>query len=160
MKHLIAAVGILLASWMTAASQAQVGKSHELSLKGVAVPSSARGTLTVVGKSEGPVSGSFEISIWYNPVTNQITGGSWKLIVPQPGRGGASKPQGALTGSVRGGAIAHDEHGKVKSAEGVQLSIRRSVGQYSGVAKGSGKLSGTFNLRRQHPFMGQLNISF
>ena len=160
MKQLIATIGILVASWMTATSQAQTIKSHELSLRGVAVPSSTRGTIVLVGKSEGTISGSFEISIWYNPVTNKVIGGTWKVTVPQQGHGGASKAQGALAGSVSGGAVTLDEHGKVKSADGVQLSIRRSVGQYSRIAKGSGKFSGTFNLRRQHPFVGQLNISF
>lgn len=160
MKHLIAAVAILLASWMTAMSQAHVVKSHDLSLKGVAVPSSARGTLTVVGKSEGPLAGSFEISIWYNPVTKEITGGTWKLIVPRQGQEGASKVQGALAGSIKGGTIKLDRSGRVSSAEGVQINIGRSVGQYSRIARGSGKFKGTIDLRRQHPFIGQLNISF
>ena len=160
MKHLIAAVGILLASWMTAMSQAQVVKSHDLSLKGVAVPGVARGTIMLVGKSEGSLPGSFEISIWYNPVTNKVIGGTWKVTVPQQGHSGASKAQGALAGSVAGGTVTLDKNGRVNSFEGVQINIRRSVGQYSRIAKGSGKLSGTFNLRRQHPFVGQLNISF
>ncbi len=160
MKHLIAAVAILLGSWITGMSQAQEMKGHDLSLKGVAAPGSARGTLMLVGKSEGSLSGSFEMSIWYNPVTNKITGGTWKLIVPQHGRDGASKAQGALAGSINGGTVTLDEHGKVNSAEGVQLSIRRSVGQYSRIAKGSGKFSGTLSLRRKDPFMGKLNISF
>lgn len=160
MKHLIAAVAIVLGSWINAMSQAQVVKSHDLSLKGAAVFGSARGTLMVVGKFEGSLSGSFEMTIWYNPVTNKITGGAWKLIVPQRGRDGASKAQGALAGSINGGTVTLDEHGKVNSAEGVQLSIRRSVGQYSRFAKGSGKLNGTLSLRRKDPFMGKLNISF
>ena len=160
MKHLIAAAAILLGLWMNANSQAQAMKSHDLSLKGVVVPSNARGTLMLVGKSEGSLSGSFEMSIWYNPVTNKITGGAWKLIVPQQGRDGAGKAQGALAGSINGGTIKLDEHGRVSSAEGVQLNIGRSAGQYSRIARGSGKFNGTLNLRRQHPFVGQLNISF
>jgi len=160
MKQLIAAVGILLASWMTAHSQVPAAKSHNLSLRGVAVPSSARGTLTVIGKSEGPLAGSFEISIWYNPVTNEITGGAWKLIVPRQGREGASKAQGALAGSIKGGTVKLDQHGRVSSAEEVQLNIRRSAGQYSRIARGSGKFSGTLDLRRQHPFKGELHLLF
>ena len=160
MKHLIAAVAILLGSWMNANSQAQVVQSHDLSLKGMAVPGSTRGTLMLAGKSEGSLSGSFEMSIWYNPVTNKITGGTWKLMVPRQGRDGVSKAQGALAGSINGGTVTLDEHGKVNSAEGVQLSIRRSMGQYSRIARGSGKFSGTLSLRRSNPFMGKLNISF
>jgi hypothetical protein len=160
MKQLIAAVGILLASWLTAHSQVPAAKSHNLSLRGVAVPSSARGTLTLVGKSEGPLAGSFEISIWYNPVTNEITGGTWKLMVPQQGHDKASKAQGALAGSIKGGTVTLDKHGRVNSIEGIQISIRRSVGQFSGVAKGSGKFSGTLDLRRQHPFKGELHLLF
>jgi hypothetical protein len=160
MKQLIAAVGILLASLMTAQTQVPAAKSHNLSLRGVAVPNSARGTLMVVGKSEGALAGSFEISIWYNPVTNEITGGTWKLIVPRQGRDGASKAQGALAGSIKGGTVKLDQHGRVSSAEGVQVNIGRGAGQYSRIARGSGKFNGTLELRRQHPFMGQLNISF
>lgn len=160
MKHLIAAIGILVASYMTVTAQAQAIKSHDLSLTGVAVTSSARGALILVGKSEGPLKGSFEMSIWYNPVTNQVTGGTWKLTIPRPGRDGASKVQGALAGSIKGGTVTLDEHGRVSSFEGVQINIRRSAGQYSRIAKGSGKFSGTFNSRRQHPFVGQLNVSF
>lgn len=160
MKHLIVAAAILLGSWMNAMSQAQAVKSHDLSLKGMVVPGSTRGTLMLVGKSEGSLAGSFELAIWYNPVTNKITGGTWKLIVPQRGRDGASKAQGALAGSINGGAITLDEHGKVNSAEGVQLSIRRSLGQYSRITNGSGKFSATLSLRRKDPFMGKLNISF
>jgi hypothetical protein len=160
MKHLIAAIAILLGSWMNAMSQAQVVKSHDLSLKGAAVFGGAPGTLMLVGKAEGSLAGSFEMSIWYNPVTNKVTGGTWKLIVPQQGRNGASKAQGALAGSLNGGTVTFDEHGRVNSAEGVQLTIRRSVGQYSRSAKGSGKFSGTLSLRRKDPFMGKMNISF
>ncbi len=160
MKHLIAVVGILLAAWMTAMSQTQVMKSQDLSLKGVAVPGTTRGTIMLVGKSEGSLSGSFEISIWYNPVTNKVIGGAWKVLVPKPGHGGASKAQGALAGSVTGGTVTLDKNGRVNSIEGVQINIQRSMGQYSRIAKGSGKLSGTFNLRRQHPFVGQLNVTF
>lgn len=160
MKHLIAVAAILFGSWMNAMSQAQAVKSHDLFLKGMVVPGSARGTLMLVGKSEGSLSGSFEMSIWYNPVTNKIIGGTWKLIVPQPGRDGASKAQGALAGSISGGTVKLDQHGRVSSAEGVQLNIGRSAGQYSRIARGLGKFNGTLDLRRQHPFMGQLNISF
>ncbi len=160
MKQLIAAIGILLASWMTVTAQAQAVRSHNLSLKGVAVPGSARGTLLVVGKSEGSLTGSFELSIWYNPVTNEVTGGTWKLILPRQGRGGAAKAQGALAGSISGGSVKLDKHGKVSSAEEIEINIRRSAGNYSRIARGSGKFSGTLNLRRQHPFVGQLNISF
>jgi hypothetical protein len=160
MKQLIAAIGILLALWMTAHSQAPAAKRHNLSLRGVAVSSNTRGTITVIGKSEGPLAGSFELSIWYNPVTNEITGGTWKLIVPRQGQEGASKVQGALTGSIKGGTVKLDEHGRVSSAEGVEINIGRGAGQYSRIARGSGKLNGTLNRRRQHPFMGQLNISF
>lgn len=160
MKHLIAAAAFLLVTCMTATSQAQVVKSHDLSLKGVAVRGSARGTLMLVGRAEGPLAGSFEISIWYNPVTNQVTGGTWKLIVPRQGRDGASKAQGTLAGSVKRGIVKVDEHGKVNSAEGIELNIRRSVGQYSHVTRGLGKFSGTLSSRRQNPFVGQLNICF
>lgn len=160
MKQLIATIGILVASWMTATSQAQTIKSHELSLRGVAVPSSTRGTIVLVGKSEGTISGSFEISIWYNPVTNKVIGGTWKVTIPQRGHGGASKAQGALAGSVTDGTVMLDMHGRVNSIEGVQITIRRGAGQYSRIARGSGKFSGSLNPRRQHPFVGQLNISF
>ena len=128
MRHLIAAIGILVASWMTATSQTQTIKSHDLSLKGVVVVSSTRGALTLVGKSEGPLKGSFEMSIWYNPVTNAVTGGTWKLTVPRPGRDGASKAQGALAGSIKGGTVTLDEHGRVSSAEGIQINIRTERG--------------------------------
>lgn len=160
MKHVIVTIGILLASCMTAISQVQTVKSHELSIKGVASPGSARGTLMLVGRSEGPLRGSFEMSIWYNPVTNEVIGGTWKLTIARPGREGAAKVDGALAGSITGGSITLDKHGKVNSIEGVQISIQRSVGQYSRVAKGSGKFSGTLDLRRQHPFKGELQISF
>ena len=135
MKHWIVAIGILAMSCMTATAQAQAIKNHDLSLTGVTVTSSARGTLTVVGKSEGPLKGSFEMSIWYNPVTNQVSGGTWKLVVPRPSRDGASKAQGALSGSIKGGTVRLDEHGRVSSAEGVQINIVRSAGQYSRIAK-------------------------
>lgn len=160
MKRLIAVVVILLASWMTAMSQAQVMKSQDLSLKGVAVPGSSLGTIMLVGKSEGSLPGSFEISIWYNPITNKVIGGTWKVIVPQQGLGGASKAQGALAGSVTSGTVTLDKNGRVNSIEGVQMNIRRGVGQYSRIARGSGKLNGTLNLRRQNPFVGRLNVFF
>ena len=160
MKQLITMIGILLVSSMTATSQAQTIRSRDLSLRGVAVPGSARGTIMLAGKSEGSFRGSFEISILYNPVTNEVTGGTWKWTVPQQGASGASKPQGTLAGSIAGGTVTLDKNGRVNSIEGVQISIRRTVGQFSRVTKGSGKFSGTLDLRRQHPFMGELNISF
>ena len=160
MKHVIVTIGILLVSCMTATSQVQTVKSHDLSIKGVALPGSARGTLMLVGRSEGPLRGSFEMSIWYNPVTNEVTGGTWKLTIARPAPQAAAKADGALAGSITGGSITFDKHGKMNSIEGVQISIRRSMGQYSRVAKGSGKFSGTLDLHRQHPFKGELQISF
>jgi hypothetical protein len=145
---------------MTATSQAQTVKNHDLSITGVAVAGSARGTLMLVGKSKGPLHGSFEMSLWYNPVTNEVTGGTWKLTIARPGAEAAAKADGALAGSITGGSITLDKHGKVNSIAGVQISIRRSMGQYSRVGKGSGKFSGTLDLRRQHPLKGELQISF
>ena len=52
--------------------------------------------------------------------------------------------QGALAGSIKGGTIKPDQHGRVSSVLGVHITSG-GVGQYSRIAKGSGKLSGTLN---------------
>jgi hypothetical protein len=161
MKQLTAAIGIVLATLMIVSSPARAAKSYNLSLRGVEVSGGARGTLTLVGRMSGSLPGSFEMTIRYNPATNAITGGTWKLTVAQQGRGRrASVAQGALAGSIEGGVVKLDKHGKANSVEGVRLKIKRGAGDYASVAGGAGEFGGTLNLRRPHPFAGELRISF
>jgi hypothetical protein len=79
----------------------------------------ARGTLTLVGRARGALPRSFEMMIRYNPTTNAVIGGTWKLLVAQQGRGRrASVAQGVLVGSVEGGVVKLGKNGKANSVEG------------------------------------------
>ena len=161
MKHLLTLSAIVLIAWLAyvPTPPAAAAKSYHLTLEGVEVSGGARGTLALVGKAGGPLAGSFEVSLRYNPVTGEATGGTWKLTVAPRGRGERGA-QGALAGSVEGGIVRLGENGKVESAEAVRLVVRRGAGGYSGVTAGAGELEGTLNPRRPHPFAGALRLSF
>lgn len=160
MKRLTAAVFIVMTLCVSLTSQTRPAADHNLSLRGIEVSNGARGMITLVGTAKGFLQGSFEMTLRHNPTTNAVTGGTWKLTVSRPGRDGGPAVRGELAGTIEGGIVQMDEHGRVASADGVRLTIKRGKGDYSHVSGGSGEFKGSFNLRRQHPLTGELRIAF
>ena len=160
MRYLMVAAAAVLTAWMLLTPPTRAAKSYNLSLRGMEVSGGAHGTLTLVGKSSGPLPGSFEMTVRYDPATNVVTGGTWKLTVSRQERGGACVVNGSLSGSVDGGTLKLAGRGRMDSAEGIRMTVRRGTGNYACVAAGAGELAGTMNLRRPHPFMGTLRVSF
>lgn len=162
MKKLTAASIMISALVLVSAigwrSQAQPLKARDFSLSGVEVPTGARGALGLVGRAGGPLPGSFELSIRYNPVTGEVGGGTWKFMLEGRDKGGRPHAEGTIYGTVDGGTVELNRHGKVESLKGVRMSLRRGAGRYSGVSGAVGEVEGTIAARRRHPFVGRLRF--
>jgi hypothetical protein len=130
--------------------------SYSVSLGGEEISRGSNDSIHIVTSAEGDLPGGCTIKIEHNG--NNITGGSWELVVVGVAANGSAEERGTVKGSVASGSLSFSEEGKVASVD-AQLIISSGTGTYSG-ASGGGSLGGSVGAQRTPPFRGNLSLNF
>ena len=91
---------------------------------------------------------------------NNITGGSWNLMVLPANADAAASERGTLTGTVTGGTLSLTPEGTLSAATSVRLTIEGGTGEQAGVAAGEGIINVTSDPENSSRLKGTLVLNF
>ena len=95
-----------------------------------------------------------------HPDGQNVTGGTFRMIVLPQNADASSSERGVLVGTVSGGTLTLTAEGTLASVSGVQVTIESGTGEFASVTSGSGTLSVSANSENPTQLSGTLVLNF
>lgn len=89
-----------------------------------------------------------------------VTGGSFHLIVLPQNADASSSERGTLVGTLSGGTLTLTAEGTFASASGVQVTIQSGTGEFAALSSGSGTITIGTNSENPSQLSGTLVLNF
>lgn len=89
-----------------------------------------------------------------------VTGGTWRMIVLPQNADASSSERGVLVGSISGGTLTLTPEGTLASASSVQVTIQSGTGEFASITSGTATLSISANSENPSQLSGTLVLNF